>query len=147
MELPLYMRSVDRASLDKVMDSGDQLPRAAILAPLDNLLWDRRFIEALFDFYYVWEVYKPAAERRYGYYVLPVLYGDRFIARFEPGRDKKSGALLVKNWWWEDGVTPAEHMQFALSRCFERFLGYLGADSLQIGQAAQQAGLEWLASG
>ena len=41
-----------------------------------------------------------------GYYVLPILYGDRFVARFEPGRDKKSGALVIKQWWWEPDVTP-----------------------------------------
>ena len=81
------------------------------------------------------------AERRYGYYVLPILYGDRFIARFEPGRDKKSGALLIKNWWWEDGVSPTEEMQSEIKCCFERFLGVLGADSLTVGsKVAEQAG-------
>jgi uncharacterized protein YcaQ len=147
MEPPLYMRSEDRMNLDKTLDSDDLLPRAVILAPLDNLLWDRRFAEELFDFYYVWEVYKPVAERRYGYYVLPILYGDRFVARFEPGRDKKSGALLIKNWWWEDGVNPSEKMQSDLLDCFKRFLDYLGTDELRMGsKTAEQAGLDWLTS-
>jgi uncharacterized protein YcaQ len=142
---PLYMRSQDRATLDQVLDSDNVPPRAAILAPLDNLLWDRRFIEELFGFYYVWEVYKPVAERRYSYYVLPILYGDRFVARFEPGRDKQSGALLVKNWWWEDGVNPSKKMQSELRRCFERFLSILRTDDLRVdGEVARQAGLDWL---
>jgi len=117
------------------------------LAPLDNLLWDRRFVEELFDFYYIWEVYKPVAERRYGYYVLPVLYGDRFIARFEPGQDKKNKTLIIKKWWWEPGIKQSQRMQSALIHCFERFLNYLGADNLRIGsKATEQADLDWLSS-
>ena len=142
---PLYLRSEDKMTLDRALDSDDVSPRAAIVAPLDNLLWDRRFVEALFGFYYVWEVYKPVAERRYGYYVLPILYGDRFVARFEPGRDKKSRALLIKNWWWEDGVTPSDEMRSSLRRCFERFLGILGTDDLRVdSEVVEKAGLDWL---
>ena len=55
-----------------------------MIAPLDNLLWDLKLIETLFDFRYTWEVYKPADKRDYGYYVLPVLYGDRFVAPNRP---------------------------------------------------------------
>jgi uncharacterized protein YcaQ len=140
---PLYLRSEDRMTLDRALGSDDVSPHAVIMAPLDNLLWDRRFVEALFGFYYVWEVYKPVAERRYGYYVLPILYGDRFVARFEPGRDKKSGALLIKNWWWEDGVNSSEEMLFDLRRCFERFLGFLGTDDLRVdGEVAEQMDYE-----
>ena len=145
MTLPLYMRSEDRIHLDRTLDPDGSLPRAAILAPLDNLLWDRRFVEELFDFYYRWEVYKPVAERRYGYYVLPILYGDRFVARFEPGRDKESGALTIKQWWWESKVTPSKRMQSELIHCFRRFLSYLGTDDLRVeSKAAEQAGLDWL---
>jgi uncharacterized protein YcaQ len=101
----------------------------------------------VYDFFdYIWEVYKPVAERRYGYYVLPVLYGDRFVARFEPGRNKKSGALMIKNWWWEDGVNPSKRMQSDLLDCFKRFLIYLGTDDLRMdSKIAERAGLDWLA--
>ncbi|MCK5327839.1 MAG: AlkZ family DNA glycosylase, partial [Candidatus Latescibacteria bacterium] len=99
IEPPLYMRSEDKSCLDRTLDSDSLSPRATVMAPLDNLLWDRRLAKELFDFDYRWEVYKPVAERRYGYYVLPVLHGDRFVARFEPGRDKKNGALIIKKWW------------------------------------------------
>jgi uncharacterized protein YcaQ len=147
IDLPLYVRSEDRATLDRTLDSDDVSPRAVILAPLDNLLWDRRFIEALFGFDYVWEVYKPVAERRYGYYVLPILYGDQFVARFEPGRDKENGALIIKNWWWEAGGTPSKKMQSDLLDCFKRFLAYLGTDDLRMdSETAEQAGLDWLTS-
>jgi hypothetical protein len=143
----LYMRSEDKPYLKQVLDSGDFLPRAAVVAPLDNLLWDRRLIMELFDFHYRWEVYTPVAKRRYGYYVLPVLYGDRFIARFEPGRDKTNGAFIIKKWWWEPGVTQSERMRFELSDCFKRFLTYLSAKVLQIeSPTAKQANLGWLPS-
>ncbi|MGB3715929.1 MAG: crosslink repair DNA glycosylase YcaQ family protein [Candidatus Promineifilaceae bacterium] len=141
----LYFRSEDEALLVNSMDTEQLEPRAVILAPLDNLLWDRRYVKQLFDFYYIWEVYKPVVERQYGYYVLPILYGDRFIARFEPGRDKESGAMLIKNWWWESGVDPSERMQSDLQRSFAQFLSYLGTDSMRIEEpVARQNGLEWL---
>jgi uncharacterized protein YcaQ len=142
---PFYLRCADQPALERVLDAPDPPPQAAIIAPLDNLLWDRRLISELFGFTYRWEVYKPVAERRHGYYVLPILYGDRFVARFEPGRDRKHDALWIKGWWWEPGVTPTPEMQAALRRCFARFVNYLGADSLRIeAQVAREAGLAWL---
>ncbi len=141
----LYLRSEDEALLVNSMGTEQMDPRAVILAPLDNLLWDRQYVKQLFDFYYIWEVYKPVAERQYGYYVLPILYGDCFIARFEPGRDKESGAMLIKNWWWESGIEPSERMQSELRRCFSQFLRFLGTDSMRIEEpVAGQTGLEWL---
>ena len=77
--------------------------------------------------------------------MLPILYGDRFVARFEPGRDKKSGALVIKNWWWEPGTSPSQEMRSELRRCFRRFLGYLGSDDLRMdSKVVEQAGLDWL---
>ncbi len=145
IDSPLYIRHEDRGLLEAIVTLQSRRKRAVILAPLDNLLWDRRFIKTLFGFDYVWEVYKPAAERRYGYYVLPVMYGDRFIARFEPGRNKDSGALVIKNWWWETGVSPSKTMGLELTRCFKRFLRFLGTDRLQIDERLNaQEELNWL---
>jgi len=145
MNESFYIRSEDRHTLEQVITYHLTDPRAVILAPLDNLLWDRRLVEALFDFYYRWEVYKPAAERRYGYYVLPILYGDRFVARFEPGRDKASGALVIKNWWWEREINPSPKLLSELNNCFLRFLEYLGTDTLKIDpSSAAESGLDWL---
>lgn len=137
MDTPLYIRNADLPLLEKVSgmfahageSSGPPAPkpRASVIAPLDNLLWDRRLVKELFDFDYRWEVYKPAAERKYGYYVLPVLYGDRFIARFEPGWDSKDKSVLIKNWWWEPGVKPKKAMKNELTKCFRDFAGFLGA--------------------
>ncbi len=142
----LYIRSEDKPLLDHILECGKASTRAAILAPLDNLLWDRQLVKELFEFDYRWEVYKPVTERRYGYYVLPVLYGDRFIARFEPGKDKQSGALIIKNWWWEPDVTPSKELLSALSLCFKEFIAYLNTDSIQVGASlSKEANLGWLA--
>lgn len=116
---------------------------AAILGPLDNLLWDRHLVRVLFDFDYVWEVYKPEAERRFGYYVLPILYGDRFVARFEPAREKETGALVIRRWWWEAGVRQTDRLRAALRRCFRLFREYLGAEDLLLSSDIV-SGLEWL---
>lgn len=72
-----------------------------ILAPLDNMLWDRLLLKKVFDFEYTWEVYVPESKRKYGYYVLPVLYRNNLIARFEPVKYEKGRPLTIKNWWWE----------------------------------------------
>ena len=142
---PLYMRDEDRAILELVLEGKTDNRNAAILAPLDNLLWDRRLIEALFNFYYVWEVYKPAAERQFGYYVLPILYGDRFVARFDPARDKKNGALIVNNWWWEPGTKQSTTMHKQIRTCFKKFMKYLGTDEIVVGQdTLDRESLDWL---
>lgn len=102
---PLYMLSADRPELEAVM--ADQTPRKErleFLAPLDPMLWDRKLIEALWGYRYSWEIYTPADKRKYGYYVLPILYGDRLIGRIEPKADRQTKTLTVRNLWLEPGV-------------------------------------------
>jgi uncharacterized protein YcaQ len=123
---PLYMRSRDLHTLNQALSYEPTELRSSILAPLDNLLWDRVLIKQLFDFEYRWEVYKPVAIRQYGYYVLPVLYGDKLVARFEPVKHRKNEPFSIKNWWWEDQVTVTKPMQESIQECLERFAGFLG---------------------
>ena len=85
-----------------------EAPGAAFLAPLDPLAWDRDLLSRLWGFDYRWEVYVPAAKRRWGYYVLPLLYGDQLVGRIEPRIDRKAGALRVLDLWWEDGFDPLD---------------------------------------
>ena len=100
------------------------------LGPLDPLLWDRTAVQRIFGFEYVWEVYKPAAKRRWGYYVLPVMYGNRFIARFD-GKVTDGTHLAMKGFWWEDGVQPDDAMLEALSSAFSRFLAFLNVETIE----------------
>jgi uncharacterized protein YcaQ len=102
--------------------------RARFLAPLDPFLWCRRLVEQLWDFEYVWEVYKPERQRRWGYYVLPVLYGDQFVARFDGRYEKETGTLHVLAYYEEPGGLPVTHP--AIEAAFERFLNYLDSKKI-----------------
>ena len=77
---------------------------AVLLSPFDNLMWDRPFVRLLFGFEHVIEVYKRAPERIYGYYVLPLLVGDRFVGRADLKADRRSGALEIKRFTAEPGI-------------------------------------------
>jgi uncharacterized protein YcaQ len=85
---------------------GGARPGVAFLAALDPLVWDRDFLRSLYDFDYVWEVYVPAAKRRWGYYVLPILFGDRLVGRIEPRIERRTGTLRIVGLWFEDGFEP-----------------------------------------
>lgn len=141
---PFYIRKEDSEIMNRGL-SGANSGKAAFIAPLDNLIWDRKMTSELFGFDYIWEVYKPVSERRYGYYVLPVLYGDRFVARFEPRFDRKSGKLTVLNWWWEKDVKPSSDMKDALRKAMGRFTAYLGAEESGLDSESRSSkGMEWL---
>ena len=85
---------------------GGVAPGVAFLAPLDPLCWDRDLLRTLFEFDYVWEVYVPAARRRWGYYVLPILFGDGIVGRIEPRIERRSETLRIAGLWWQDGFDP-----------------------------------------
>ena len=97
------------------------MPGVALLAPLDPFVWDRDFLRTLYDFDYVWEVYVPAAKRRWGYYVLPILFGDRLVGRVEPRIDRSAETLRILDLWWEPGFDPIATDGFAaaLTDAFE----------------------------
>lgn len=144
---PFYFRTSDLPVFEAALQMDEPQPRAAVIAPLDQIMWDRRLLLELYGFDYRWEVYVPGPKRRYGYYVLPVLYGDRFIARFEPGKGDRNGAFVVKNWWWEDGITPSEAMITEVAACLGRFRDYLGAERVVLdGQPLEQPGMRQAAA-
>jgi uncharacterized protein YcaQ len=107
-------------------ENGPVGKRVTFLSPFDRLVHDRNRAEALWDFYYRLEMYVPKAKREYGYYVLPVLRGDRVIGRIEPLHDRKTGELRVLGTWWEQGVRPVS-LQTPL-RNLAHFLGARLAD-------------------
>ncbi|MPN50757.1 hypothetical protein SDC9_198390 [bioreactor metagenome] len=115
---PMYILSSDRELLEEAVSGREYEPRTQVLAPLDNMLWDRRLIEALFDFSYRWEIYTPKEQRQYGYYVLPILQGDGFAGRIELSTDRKADTLQVKGYWPEKGKKPDKR---ALKRCLRAF--------------------------
>ena len=102
----------------------------AFLAPLDPVSARGR-AKVLFGFDYVWEVYKPEHQRKFGYYTLPVLWGDRLVARFDSRLDRMTNTFVVQGFWLEDkSLARDEAFAQALARGFSRFVAFLGASRL-----------------
>jgi uncharacterized protein len=100
------------------------------LAPLDNVSARGR-AKVLFGFDYVWEVYKPEPQRKYGYYALPILWGDRLVGRFDSKLDRATNTFVVLGFWLEDpALGNEETFAEALARGFARFVTFLGASKL-----------------
>jgi uncharacterized protein len=118
--VPKAWRALDTTTTDE----------AVFLAPLDQVSARGR-ASTLFGFDYVWEVYKPAPKRKHGYYVLPVLWGDQLVARFDSKLDRTTNTFVVLGFWLEDPAL-GKNAAFAeaLGRGFERFCAFLGAESI-----------------
>lgn len=115
-----YIRERDRAALETAMSSVVLKPRCEAIAPLDPMMWDRKLIQAIFGFAFSWEIYTPAAKRKYGYYVLPLIYGEEFVGRVEAVREEKAGVLRVKHIWLEDGVRRTKKLETAIQSAMKR---------------------------
>lgn len=130
IKVPFYYRAEDEALMEAVLNgSADLKPRMSFLAPLDPLMWDKALILALFDFRYSWEIYTPAVKRKYGYYTLPIVYGDRFVGRIEAVPERKAGVLEVKGLWWEPGVRVTKALEKALWKKLREFAEWNGVVS------------------
>ena len=122
IKAPFYYVAEDEALMRDILEErADLKPRMSFIAPLDPLLWDKALILSLWDFRYSWEIYTPADKRKYGYYTLPIIYGDRFVGRIEAVPNRKEGVLYVKGLWWESGVRQTKAMNAALDRALKQF--------------------------
>jgi uncharacterized protein len=108
-------------------------PSVAFVAPFDSLLWDKALVASLFDFDYVWEGFFPPAKRRWGWYVLPICFGDRFVGRIEPRIDRDRARVEVLGVWWEDGFAPGRADGFvdAMRDALRAYLRFAGAGRLE----------------
>ena len=131
---PRYILSEERPTLDATaLPARARKPRAvSFIAPLDPLLWDRRLLRSVFEFDYIWEVYVPEAKRRHGYYVLPILFGDRLVGRIEPRFDRKQASLEILGIAFEPGFALREEPSFldALAAALEALRRFVGGDRL-----------------
>lgn len=110
---------------EQFINDNCNIRRVKFLAPLDNILWDREMVSKVFNFEYRWEVYTPIEKRKYGYYVLPVLYGNQLIARFEPEKRKQDEPFTIKKWWWESNITITDDMLEQIHISIQDFARYL----------------------
>jgi uncharacterized protein YcaQ len=108
-------------------------PSVAFLPPFDPLVWDRSILGSLFGFDYVWELFLPPAKRRWGWYVLPVLFRDRLVGRIEPKIERARGRVEMLDVWWEDGFAPrrAEGFVDAMRDALRAYLRFAGASRLE----------------
>ncbi len=126
-----YYHAEDEALMGSIVDgSADLKPRMSFIAPLDPLMWDKSLISALWNYQYSWEIYTPAVKRKYGYYTLPILFGDRFVGRIEAVPDRKNKILTVKGLWWEPGIRQTKKLNAELEKTLVRFSGFNDCDSV-----------------
>ncbi len=129
--IPFFIRSEDEPLLRSCQAPYKGKKKARFIAPLDCLLWDRKLVEALFSFSYKWEIYNPESKRRYSYYVLPVLYGNRFAGRVEPLCDRKKNTLVMKRFWAEPDFRLTPAFQAALEDTARQLADFHGLENLR----------------
>src|SRR5438094_5024539 len=101
-------------------------PSVAFVPPFDPIVWDRGLLGSLFEFEYVWELFLPPAKRRWGWYVLPIVFRDRFVGRIEPRIDRAEARVHVLDVWWEAGFLPRRVDGFveAMREALRAYLGF-----------------------
>jgi len=119
------------------LDTAQAPPRRArLLCPFDPVLRDRDRAARLFNFDYRFEAFVPGPKRLFGYYVMPVLDGDRLVARVDPKFDRKEGVLRIQRLWWEPKVRVSATLTDRVEAAIARLARFLGADSWKIIRAA-----------
>jgi uncharacterized protein len=127
---------VDDGGPDVLVSADAELDRpaprsAVVLSPFDNLLWDRPFARRILGFDHLIEVYKPAPQRLYGYYVLPFLRGDRIVGRADLKSERKDGHLVVRAFHREDGVRASSALDDALEAALDRLARSIGLEQVR----------------
>ena len=131
IRFPMYFLTENWPLVDAVLsDDIDLTQRLEFLAPLDPMLWDRKLVEAIWDYQYSWEIYTPADKRKYGYYVLPMLYGDKMAGRMEAAADRKAETLVIKNIWYEPGIRQTKKLNAAVDAAIGRLAKFNGCSRI-----------------
>ena len=107
-------------------------PRVSILSPFDGLIIQRERTKWLFEFEYTLECYLPEEKRKYGYFVLPILFGDRLVGRLDPKADRKTGTLIVRKLWLEPWFEATDEFLSRLGVSLARFAGFNGCVSVKV---------------
>lgn len=119
-----------RETLEGSDRAGSQ-PKLRVLSPFDNVVIQRKRLASLFGFDYQIECYVPKAKRRYGYFCLPILRGNRFVARLDAKADRKAGVFHVLNLYFEQGVKPADSLLSQLRAELLRFARFDGCGQIE----------------
>lgn len=137
-----YILAEDKEEFFAAESSGNE-PSATLLAPLDPVIYDRERNRKVFGFDYIWEVYTPAEKRKWGYYVLPILFGDRIVGRIDPKIDRAKKTLILNSVTLEPGVEAAE-VGAAIGAAVQDFARFLGANAINTTIVEPQALTKYL---
>jgi uncharacterized protein YcaQ len=116
----------------------DAPARTRLLSPFDPVIRDRQRLRRLFGFDYAVEIFVPPAKRRFGYYVLPILEGERFVGRLDPKLNRERGVLEVARLWWQPNVKPTRTRRRALERALDRLATQIGAADWELAPRAER---------
>jgi uncharacterized protein len=124
--------SYARADWRRRLDSAPAAPPGMrLLSPFDPLIRDRARALRLFNFDYRFEAFTPAARRKYGYYTLPVLEGERLVGRLDPRLDRERSTLIVRGPWWEPGIRSTRARRAELDTALQRYALFCGAERVE----------------
>ena len=124
-----YIHRDDIPEIER-LEAGEWARRTVLLSPFDNLICDRARTEALFDFFFRIEIYVPQAKRQYGYYVMPILHGDRLIGRIDPTMDRKKKRLNINAVHAEPGAPMSHDVGRDIGAAIEGLAAFLGAEEI-----------------
>jgi hypothetical protein len=125
-----YLHADDLPLAEQLQAGQGWQPRTTLLSPFDNLICDRERTELLWDFYFRIEIYVPKAKRQYGYYVLPILHGERLIGRIDPKMDRKSGLLYINAMYLEPDAPQDANTFEAIHQAIADLGRFLGAKAI-----------------
>jgi uncharacterized protein YcaQ len=126
-----YVHRDDLPVLER-LGRGRWSPRTTLLSPFDNLIHDRKRALQLFGLDYRMEIYVPKAKRRFGYYAMPLLHGDRFVARVDSALDRERGRLVVHAVHPEDGTTPSRSLGPVVAGAIDQLAAWTGANRVDL---------------
>jgi uncharacterized protein YcaQ len=138
-----YVHGEDLALVERLA-AGHWEPRTTLLSPFDNLICDRRRTSQLFGFDFAIEIYKPATKRRYGYYVMPILHGDRLIGRMDQAVDRRTGCLEVKSVHAENDAPTTRAAARAVAAAIRELAAFVGARDIAYRPAVPSGWRRWL---
>ena len=139
-----YVHTEDLALLERIDEAWR--PRTVLLSPFDNLICDRTRTLTVWDFDFTMEIYVPKKQRKYGYYVMPILHGDRLVGRIDPKMDRASGTLIVNAVYTEEQAKDGTDVADEVARTVEDLARFLGAGRVKYGRRKPAAWRPYLRS-
>jgi uncharacterized protein YcaQ len=136
---PAYLHPADRPLVEEIAAGMHQPTLTVFLSPFDNLTWNRQRLRDLFDFDYRIEMYTPAAQRQYGYYVMPILHRGRFVGRLDPKADRRAGSLIVRAIYLEPSEALADDLVAGIAGALREFMAFHDSQALVIERAEPAA--------